>query len=356
MESVFFLQGAEACVLGALRAGMTFFAGYPITPSTEIAENASARLKELPGGHFIQMEDEIASLAAVLGASLVGAHAMTATSGPGLSLMQELISYGCAAEIPCVIINVMRGGPSTGLPTLPSQSDVLAAAYGAHGDTFPIILCPASVQEMHDLTIRAFELAHRFRTPVILLCDECVAHLREKIRLPKYPAAQQQTFFQPLLGIGKRVSITGLIHGEDGFPTIHPDTVQTFQERLKTKITSFLSDIEQTESFFLEDAECAVIAYGITTRSALHAVKMARQQGLRAGLLQLKTLFPFPKQTLSRLAQQCKRLLVAEMNMGQLVLEVERGVKADATVTACLQANGEIMTPAHLLRALKGGV
>ncbi len=306
------VQGNAACALGAMAAGCRFYAGYPITPSSEIAEQM-ARLLPDRGGVYIQMEDEIASLAACIGASVAGTKAMTATSGPGFSLMQEHIGFAAMAEVPVVVVNVMRGGPSTGLPTSPAQGDVMQARWGTHGDHPIVVLAPASVREIHDLTVRAFNLAERFRTPVILTYDEVIGHVRERVELPDelevverrrpaVPPAEYAPFANgadsvpPLavFGEGYRFHLTGLSHDELGYPTNDPATAGAQLERMHAKIEANLGEIVETEAYLLDDADVCVFAYGIVAAAARDAVREARGRGVRAGLLRPVTLWPFP--------------------------------------------------------------
>ncbi len=365
------LQGNEACVEGALAAGLRFFAGYPITPSTEIAEALSERLPRV-GGRFIQMEDEIASMAAVIGASLTGAKAMTATSGPGFSLKQENLGFAMLTEVPCVVVNVMRGGPSTGLPTSPAQADVMQARWGTHGDHPVIALYPASVPEVYEVTIKAFNLAEKFRTPVILLMDEVIGHMRERIELPDTPPVPVVERQRPTVpkedylpydnsqdvpplasfGDGYRFHVTGLIHDQKGYPTSAPAKVEALLTRLQNKIQSNLDEILMWETIGMEDAEVAVFAYGATARSAVRAVRIAREQGIKVGLLRPITIWPFPDKLISQYTSQLKALIVAEMNLGQLVDEVERATKGQVPIKRVLQANGELIAPDTILRAV----
>lgn len=366
------LQGNEACVEGALAAGLSFFAGYPITPSTEIAEGMAERLPKV-GGRFIQMEDEIASMAAVVGASLTGAKAMTATSGPGFSLKQENLGFAMLSEIPCVVVNVMRGGPSTGLPTSPAQSDVMQARWGTHGDHPVIAVYPSSVPETYELTIKAFNLAEKFRTPVILLMDEVIGHMRERIEIPdtppvpiidrKRPTGPKESYLPfdnsqgdvpPLanFGEGYRFHVTGLTHDQNGFPTSAPAKVAALQNRLQNKIQNHLDEILMWETIDMEDAEVAVFAYGATARSAARAVRIAREQGIKVGLLRPITIWPFPDKLITEYASSLKALVVAEMNMGQLVNEVERAAQGRVPIKRVLQANGELISPDTILQAV----
>lgn len=367
------LQGDEACAEGAIAAGCRFFAGYPITPATEIAEVMARRLPQV-GGVFIQMEDEIASIAAVIGAAVGGAKSMTATSGPGFSLMQENLGYAVMAEIPCVIVDVQRLGPSTGRPTRPSQGDVMQARWGTHGDHPIIALCPSSVQETFDLTIRAFNLAEQYRTPVVLLLDEVIGHMREGVDLPDYETVERvergetlvppewykpfenvPTNIPPLIpfGEGYRYHITGLYHDERGYPTERVEEIEPWLERIFGKIQQGLSEILLYDMDGIEDAEVLVIAYGVTARSARHAVRYARKRGRRVGFLKLKTLWPFPEEVVTEAAARVDRVIVPELNLGQLVLEVERVVGREK-VHRINQATGELIQPEEILRSIEG--
>lgn len=375
------IQGNRACALGAVAAGCRFFAGYPITPSSEIAEILSRELPKV-GGKFIQMEDEIASIAAVIGASVGGLKALTATSGPGFSLMQENIGYAIVAEIPCVIINVMRAGPSTGLPTSPSQGDVMQARWGTHGDHPIIALAPASVREVFDLTVTAFNFAERYRTPVFVLMDEVVGHMREKVELPDpdliassseplvpimnremptvppewyEPFGSTPSDVPPLapFGEGYRYHVTGLLHDARGFPTNRADEIQQWVDRVFRKIDRNMDEIAMWEADGLEDARSVVVAYGSTARSARQAIKMARARyGRKVGLLRLKTLWPFPETVIERAAEKAQRLIVAEMNLGQIALEVER-IVGRRQVVRVGRADGQIVTPDQILDAIR---
>ncbi len=369
------LQGNEAVVEGALAVGCTFYAGYPITPSTEIAEGLAARLPAV-GGTFLQMEDEIGSLAACLGASLAGAKAMTATSGPGFSLMQELIGYGCVAEIPAVIVNVMRGGPSTGLPTSPSQGDVMQTRWGTHGDHPIIVLTASSVREAFDMTVRAFNLSEKYRNPVILLLDEVVGHMREKVRLPARGAVGRVDRIRPSMppewyapyeetntgvppmaafGDGYRYHVTGLVHDRMGFPTQQKTEIVQGVNRLFRKIERGFREICLTEEASTDDAEAVVVAYGSVARSAREAVEELRVQGRRAGLLRLQTLWPFPRAAFERILGRgtVRSFLVCEMNRGQVYREVLRVVRGRSEVHKLTRNDGELITPAEIAKALR---
>ena len=363
------LQGNEAVVEGALRAGCRFFAGYPITPATEISEILSAKLPRVDGT-FIQMEDEIASLGAVIGASLAGAKAMTATSGPGFSLMQENLGFAIIAEVPCVIINVMRGGPSTGLPTSPAQGDVMQARWGTHGDHPIVVLCASTVRECYDITLRAFNLSEKFRTPVIVLVDEVVAHMREKIVLSDDETVEIVDRVKPTVppewyipyednprgvpamanfGEGYRYHVTGLTHDIRGFPTMRPDEIGPFISRLFRKISQHFSEIQSAEFFQTDDAEMTVVAYGSVARSAKRAVREAREKGIKAGLLKLETLWPFYRASVEKVLQNSKILIVPEMNMGQISREVKRVTRGMAKVVTLNKVDGTIITPEEIL-------
>ena len=363
------LQGNEAVVEGALAAGCTFFAGYPITPATEISEEMSWKLPAT-GGTFIQMEDEIASLGAVIGASLAGAKAMTATSGPGFSLMQENLGFACVAEVPCVIVNVMRGGPSTGLPTGVSQGDVMQARWGTHGDHPIIVLAASTTLECYGLTIKAFNLSEKYRTPVILLLDEVVAHTREKVQLPPlsefevvnrirpnmppewYIPYEDNTRGVPPMGVfgdGYRYHVTGLIHDIRGFPTQRPEEIQGFLNRLHRKIRLHFHEIQMVRQESAEDAELLVVAYGSVARSARRAVREARKQGIKAGLLQLVSLWPFPRSILEPFLRKMRAVLVPELNMGQISREVKRVNKGVCRVETLRRFDGNLITPNEIL-------
>ncbi|MCW5212065.1 2-oxoacid:acceptor oxidoreductase subunit alpha [Desulfobulbus sp. TB] len=366
------LQGNEAIVQGALAAQCRFFAGYPITPASEIAEQLSIRLPAV-NGTFIQMEDEIASIGAVIGASLAGVKAMTATSGPGFSLMQENLGFACAAEVPCVIVNVMRGGPSTGLPTSPAQGDVQMARWGTHGDHPVIVLAVSSVLDSFFITVTAFNLSERYRVPVIILSDEVVAHTRESVELPlknevevvdRIAPGMPPDWYKPYqedargvppmatFGDGYRHHVTGLVHDQDGFPTQNPQEVEKFHQRLAMKITKGLPDIQLTRKFYMNDAELFVVAYGSVARSAIRAVEEARKVGIKVGLLQLITLFPFPRRTLTPYLQQCHSVLVPELNLGQMSREVQRVNQGQCMVFKQNKVNGKLITPQELYNRL----
>jgi 2-oxoglutarate ferredoxin oxidoreductase subunit alpha len=364
-----FLQGNEACVKGALAAGCRFFAGYPITPASEIAHGMAYELPRL-GGVFIQMEDEIASLGAVIGASLAGAKAMTATSGPGFSLMQEHIGFASIAEVPCVVINVMRGGPSTGVPTHPSQGDVMQARWGAHGDHPIIVLAPSSVAECFELTIKAFNLSEKYRTPVIVLTDEMVAHTREKVFLPSpdeielverpKPTEPPEWFVpyrdpgtgvppMPSFGDGYRYHVTGLLHDERGYPTTRADEVEPFIKRLFQKISQDFDELQWGETYYTEDSTLNIVAFGSVARAALRAVKEARARGMKVGLLKLLILFPFMRRKVTQLMESSSTILVPEINMGQISREVKRVNQGRCRVETLNKVAHEAMTPEEIL-------
>jgi 2-oxoglutarate ferredoxin oxidoreductase subunit alpha len=366
------MQGDEACAEGAIAAGCRFFAGYPITPATEIAERLARRLPQV-GGFFLQMEDEIASLAAVIGASVGGTKAMTATSGPGFSLMQENIGYAVMAEIPCVIVNVMRLGPSTGRPTRGAQGDVMQARWGTHGDHPIIVLSPSSIRETFDLTIQAFNFAERYRTPVILLMEEIVGHMRERVELPdpgtiergeRLKTTVPPDWYKPYenypldvpplvpFGQGYRYHITGLHHDERGYPTDRPDEIRPWLRRLQLKIERSLSDILLYEEDRDEEADVLVIAYGSVARTARHAIQTARERGRRVSFLKLQTLWPFAEEVVEHAAARVDHVVVPEMNLGQLVLEVER-VAGRQHVHRVNKADGTIMQPTEILAAIE---
>ena len=366
------LQGNEAIVEGALAAGCRFFAGYPITPATEISEVMSYRLPAVDGA-FIQMEDEIASLGAVIGASLAGVKSMTATSGPGFSLMQENLGFACAAEVPCVIVDVMRGGPSTGLPTRVSQGDVMQARWGTHGDHPVIVLAASTTQDCFTTTVRAFNLSEKYRIPVILLADEVVAHTREKIYLPRLEEVEVIDRIKPnmppdwyipyednsrgvppmsVFGDGYRYHVTGLVHDVRGFPTERQDEITAFMGRIFRKITQHLLDIQQIEEEMTQDAEVLVIAYGCVSRSARRAVREARERGVKAGLIQLITLWPFPRQAVEPVLRRARVALVPELNMGQMSREIKRISQGATRIETLNRVDGNLITPGEILTRL----
>lgn len=366
--NIVLLQGNEALAEGALAAGCRFFAGYPITPASEIAERMAAKLPAI-GGTFIQMEDEIASMGAVIGASLAGTKAMTATSGPGFSLMQENIGYACMAETPCVVVNVMRGGPSTGLPTMVSQGDVMQARWGAHGDHPIVVLAVSSVQDCFEIAVFAFNLAEKYRVPVIILSDEVVAHTRETFvppppdaieifsrTIPTVPPEWYIPYEDNGMGVppmaafgdGYRHHVTGLTHDVRGFPTQRSDEIDSLVRRLIRKITQGFHEIQRVETFLMDDAEIAVIAYGSVARSSRRAVIEAREHGVKAGLLQLVTLFPFPRRHVENVLQQCRAVLVPEMNIGQISREVKRVQRNSSRVETLNRVDGHLITPREI--------
>jgi len=368
-----FMNGDFASAEGAIAAGCGFFAGYPITPATEIAERMARRLPEV-GGVYIQMEDELGSMAAVIGASYAGVKSMTATSGPGFSLMQENIGLAAMTETPCVIVDIMRGGPSTGQPTMAGQQDVMQAKWGSHGDYEIIALAPSSVQEMFDLTIEAFNLSEIYRVPVMVLADEIVGHMSERLVIPapeainvvnrKRPQASPEEYFpfkpdenlvppMACFGEGYRFYATGLTHDERGRPrTSSAEAQQKLVQRLCDKIRQNTEKIVKIKETMLEDAEVVVIAYGISSRSALSAVRKARERGIKAGLLRLVTLWPFPDNHISEVATRVRAIVVPEMNCGQLVREVERAAK-ETPVTFLPKLGGEPHRPMEILKAIR---
>lgn len=368
-----FMSGDLACAEGAIAAGCLFFGGYPITPATEIAERMSRRLPEV-GGVYVQMEDEIGSIAAIIGASYAGKKAMTATSGPGFSLMQENIGLAVMTEAPLVIVNIMRGGPSTGQPTMPGQQDIMQARWGSHGDYEIIALAPSSVQEMFDLTVSCFNLAEIYRVPVILLADEIIGHMWERVEIPppqeiklatrKKPKVSPHKYkpFQPnrllvppmaCFGEGYRFHATGLTHDETGAPkTVSAKEQTSLVKRLCDKIRKNADKIIKVEEIMMDDAEVAVVAYGIASRAALSAVRKAREEGVEAGLLRLISIWPFPSKRITELARQVKAIIVPEMNYGQLVREVERAAKT-TPVHLISKLGEEPHRPIEILEAMK---
>ena len=374
-KKVALIQGNTACALGAVYAGCKFFGGYPITPSTEVAEVMSEELPKV-GGKFIQMEDEIGAMASVIGASLAGSKALTATSGPGVSLKQELIGYACIAEVPCVIINVMRGGPSTGMPTGPGQSDVQQAKWGTHGDHATIALVPASIQEIFTETVRAFNLAEKYRMPVQVLFDEIVGHMREPIEYPEpgelevidrtapsVPPEQYKPYdtsfgdVPPLAAFGSdyRFHVTGLNKAQDGFPTTKAEYVDAEERRqvLKVESPENAAAIEKNEEYLCDDAEILVFAYGSTSRSARYAVNELRKEGIKAGMFRPITLWPFPGKRVAELSKQVKKIVVPEMNLGQMIYEVERVIKGACPVSGVHRVDGDPLTPTQIIAEVK---
>jgi len=366
------MQGNEACAEGALAAGCRFFAGYPITPSSEIAEVLSRRLPAI-GGVFMEMEDEIAALAAVIGASVGGLKALTATSGPGFSLMQENIGFAVMTEIPCVIVDVQRTGPSTGLPTSPGQGDVMQSRWGTHGDHPSIVLCPSSVRETFDLMVKAFNCAEKYRMPVIVLMDEVVAHMRERVRLPEaedievvhrvgtevppewyYPYDDAPTDVPPMVSFGQgfRYHITGMMHDKAGFPTESRDEINAWVKRVFGKVERHVDDLTILTQDGTDDANTLVVAYGSTARSAQYAVRLARARRRKVGLLKLCTLWPFPEAVVEQLADGVRSVVVPEMNLGQLALEIER-IVGRKKVHRVNRADGEMIAPRQILQAIE---
>ncbi len=363
------LQGNEACVVGAIRAGMNFYAGYPITPSSEIAEQSAIRLPKV-GGRFIQMEDEIASMAAIIGASLTGAKAMTATSGPGFSLKQENLGYAAIAEIPCVVVSIMRMGPSTGLPTSPAQGDIMQAKWGTQGDHPTICLCPSSVKEMHDLTITAFNYAEKYRTPVLVMTDEVIAHMREGVEIEDdyeifnrvKPDCGEDEYLaykvnegelvpaMASFGDGYRFHVTGLAHDETGFPSNSTANNDILVRRICDKVDDNADEIAIYENYLTEDAEVVMIAYGAVARTAMFTANQLRANGIKAGVCIPKTIWPFPEKGMWEAVKSAKNIIVPELNLGQLVLEVERLVAGKLPVHKISNVTGELFKTEELYR------
>jgi len=373
-KDVVFVQGNEACVRGALYAGLEFFAGYPITPSTEIAELLSLRLPE-KRGKFIQMEDEISSMCAIVGASLTGKKVMTATSGPGFSLKQEALGFAVMTETPCVIVDVQRGGPSTGLPTSGSQGDVMQARWGTHGDHAIIVLTASNSQDVFAITVDAFNLAETFRTPVILLLDEVVGHTRERLVEPKageidvverlktsvpagtdyHPYLPREDGRLPMSDFGgdHRHNVTGLAHDMWGFPSNKPGVVYGLMHHLVDKIETHVNEITRIKEFFVDDAECLLISYGSAARTALHIVKNRRERGEKLGLLELQTLWPFPAKLVRERCASANQIIVVEMNMGQILGEVKKAVKNPDGVFLANRIDGGFITPTDVLSIIR---
>jgi len=368
------MQGSEACTAGALAAGLKFYAGYPITPSTEVAELCAEELPKI-GGKFIQMEDEIGSIAACIGASLTGKKVMTATSGPGFSLMQECIGYASLCEIPLVIINAQRMGPSTGMPTSPAQGDIMQARWGTHGDHPIIALAPGNVRECFDLTLRAFDLSEKYRIPAIVLTDEVIGHMREGVELPDptdikpvnraaptapsgyKPYAADPDGGVPLMapfGAGYRWHVTGLFHDETGAPSNKGDVADRLLRRLQRKMDKNAPEMWDNVTESTEDCEIAVVSFGSSAMSALSAVRRARRGGVKAGMFRLKTIWPFPDPAIRALAEHAKTIIVPEMNLGQLVLEVERAACGKARIVRLGKVTGELFRPDEIYDAIMG--
>lgn len=375
LSGEFFMQGDIACAEGAICAGCRFFAGYPITPATEVAQRMSERLP-LVNGIYIQMEDELASMNAVLGASWAGAKAMTATSGPGFSLMMENLGLGIMLETPCVLVNVQRGGPSTGLPTLVSQGDMMQARWGTHGDHAVIALSPSSPQELFDLTIHAFNLAETYRTPVLVMTDAEVGHMTEKVVIPlpeeietvsrRKPTVSPKEYLpyhvapgewvppMAIAGEGYRIHTTGLTHDERGYPATADDQAQwPLVRRLIDKIEKNKDDIIILEEDGLDDADVAIVSYGMAARTAIWPIQMAREEGIRVGLLRLVTVWPFPDERIRELAGRVGGIVVPEINMGQIVREVERCAAGQAEVLLVPHPGGGIHDPQEVLSAIR---
>jgi len=373
-RNTYFWQGNEACAEAAIAVGCRFFAGYPITPASEIAEHLAKRLPQV-GGMAIQMEDELASIGAVVGASWAGVKAMTATSGPGFDLMQETIGWAFMTETPCVIVDVQRTGPSTGQATKCGQGDVMQARWGTHGDYSAIALSPNSVQEMFELTIKAFNLAEKYRTPVILLADEIVAHMREQVTVPsvenmeiisrRRPRPGEKAFFgleeippMPSVGEGLNVAVTGSTHNEYGIrftadPTVHRRLI----ERLNNKIQKHAEEIAEVETYNTDDCQVGVVSFGCTSRAVYEAVECAEAEGIKVGYARLKTLWPFPEKAVRQLARTAEKVIVPEMNLRQIFYEVQRVANGLAEVIPLNKiGGGELITPEELLQKIKGSV
>ncbi len=377
-KQVKFLQGNEACVEAAMYAGLQFFAGYPITPSSEITEQLSSRLPQI-GGKFLQMEDELASMCAIIGASLTGHKVMTATSGPGFSLMQEALGYAIMAEIPCVIVNVQRGGPSTGLPTHVSQGDVNQARWGTHGDHSIVVLTASNHQDVFGITVEAFNIAETYRTPVVLLFDEVIGHMRERLIMPEegeiplvqrlktsvsggvdyHPYLPREDGRLPMSDFGgvHRYNVTGLYHDMWGFPSTNPEVVHGLLRHLVDKIQNNVNEIARCKEYYLDDAECILISYGSAARSARHVVESRRSRGERLGLLELQTLWPFPDHIVRDRCARAKHVVVVEMNMGQVLQAVKMAVEEPEKVFIANRIDGVFITDAdirNILRLIQG--
>jgi 2-oxoglutarate ferredoxin oxidoreductase subunit alpha len=373
-KTIKFIQGNEACVEGALYAGLDFFAGYPITPSTEIAEHLAVRLPQ-KGGKFIQMEDEIASMCAIIGASLTGHKVLTATSGPGFSLMQEALGYAVMAEIPCVIVNVQRGGPSTGIPTHVSQGDVNQARWGTHGDHAIVAMTASNHQDIFSITVEAFNIAETYRTPVILLFDEVIGHMREKLMIPEegkiplverlrtsvregvdyHPYLPREDGRLPMSDFGSvhRYNVTGLAHDMWGFPSDNPSVVHGLLRHLTDKIESNVFEIAKYKPYQLSQADYIFISYGASARSARHVVKSLRKKGNLVGLLELQTLWPFPAELIREKCSRAKYVIVVEMNMGQICKRVQSAVDHPERVFLANRIDGELINPTDIRQIIR---
>jgi 2-oxoglutarate ferredoxin oxidoreductase subunit alpha len=367
-----FMDGDHACCEGALAAGARFAAGYPITPSTEVVERFAARVPTV-GGCFIQMEDELSASITLQGAVWGGAKAFTVTSGPGFSLMMEHIGYAAMTETPCVFVDVQRGGPSTGLPTLPAQADMMQARWGSHGDYQIIALCPNSPQECFDLTVRAFNLAEEFRVPVMFMMDEVVGHMTEKVVIPSAEEIdvtprklthKKASDYLPYgtngdlvpemarAGEGYKFHVTGLTHDERGYPNMTAPVQDKLVHRLRNKIADAADRIALYEAEELDNADVVVVSYGITSRVAQRAIELARAQGLRVGKFRLITVWPFPEKQITEIAGQVRGLVVPELNLGQMVREVERAAAGRCRVSSVPHAGGGVHRPEDILRAI----
>ena len=373
-NNIKFVQGNEACVEGALYAGLNFFAGYPITPSTEIMEHLAARLPQ-QGGKFIQMEDEIASMGAIIGSSLTGNKVMTATSGPGFSLKQEALGYACMAEIPCVIANVQRGGPSTGNPTHVSQGDVNQVRWGTHGDHAIIALTASNHQDVFKITVEAFNLAETYRTPVVILLDEAIGHMREKLVIPEpgeisvvdrlrtsvgkdvdyHPYLPREDGRLPMSDFGAehRYNVTGLFHDMWGFPNNDPGVVNGLLHHLVDKIENSVNDIAMYKEHWMEDAEYVLVSFGSSARSAIHLAKNRRARGVKIGVLELQTLWPFPADIVREKCANAKAVIVVEMNMGQVVTQVKNAVDNPTNVFLANRIDGQLISPSDIKTVLR---
>jgi 2-oxoglutarate ferredoxin oxidoreductase subunit alpha len=375
-----FMLGDHACAEGAILVGCRFFAGYPITPATEVAERMSVRLPQV-GGIYIQMEDELASMNAILGSSWAGVKSMTATSGPGFSLMMENLGLGIMLETPCVLVNVQRGGPSTGLPTLVGQQDMMQARWGSHGDYEIIALSPTSPQELFELTIRGFNLSEKYRTPVLIMTDAEVGHMTEKVVIPPVDEIEiierQQVkmgdiepdhfriyrdntqsgdgYISPMVaaGEGYRIHVTGLTHDERGYPAMNADSNEWKVKRIIKKIQSNIEDIIQVEERYLDDAEIVVVSYGISARTSLWPIQQARDEGIKVGYLRLITVWPFPETLIHDLAKSVNWLIVPEINMGQIIREVQRSAAGQAQVIGVNRPGGEVLDPEKVLNTIR---
>ncbi len=371
MKDIKFVSGNEACTLGAIRAGLKFYGGYPITPSSEIAESCAEELPKV-GGRFIQMEDEIASMCTIIGASLAGSKSLTATSGPGFSLMQEALGYAVMAEVPCVVVNVMRGGPSTGVPTGPAQGDIMQARWGTHGDHPTIALYASSVQETYEQTVRAFNLSEKYRQPVILLMDEILGHMYGSLHIPekievieRKKITSDPATYRPFdsvndvpltanYGEGYRFHVTGLNHDETGFPVLESDVVKRGIDRIFRKIENNLDDILSWEEIGTDTMDVMLVSLGTQAQAAKMAQKLLKEEGIKAGLFRPITVWPFPEKRFAELSKKVKKIVVVEMNKGQIAEELMKFCDCSSEIIPLNEVNMKMISPYEIVKTVKG--